>query len=87
MKYVVYGKEACQSCKDTVALLEAKRVEYDYKSFGKDYDLGKFVEINKTHKTMPMITTVENGVESYVGGLHQLQQILGGSWLLYNTVK
>ena len=46
---------------------------------GKDYDLSKFVEINKTHKTMPMITSVENGVESYVGGLHQLQQILGGS--------
>ena len=87
MKYVVYGKEACQSCKDAVALLEAKRVEYDYLLFGKDYDLSKFVEINKTHKTMPMITTVKDGVESYVGGLQQLQQILGGSWLIYNTVK
>lgn len=46
-----------------------------------DYDLSKFVEINKTHKTMPMITTVENGVESYIGGLHQLQQILNGDRL------
>ena len=78
MKYVVYGKEACQSCKDAVALLESKRVEYDYKSFGKDYSIAKFQEVNKAHKSFPMVTVIENGVESYVGGLHQLQQILGG---------
>ena len=84
MKFVVYGKEACQSCKDAVALLEAKRVEYDYKSFGKDYSIAKFQEVNKAHKSFPMITVIEkyDGVEmheQYVGGLHQLQQILGGS--------
>ena len=79
MKYVVYGKTNCPSCTSAKQLLESKGCEYDYLLFGKDYDLSKFVEINKTHKTMPMITTVENGAESYVGGLHQLQQILGGS--------
>ena len=79
MKYVVYGKTNCPSCTSAKQLLESKSCEYDYLLFGKDYDLSKFVEINKTHKTMPMITTVENGVESYVGGLQQLQQILGGS--------
>lgn len=79
MKYIVYGKEACQSCKDAVALLKAKRVDYDYKSFGKDYNIAKFQEVNKAHKSFPMITTVEDDVESYIGGLHQLQQILGGN--------
>ena len=79
MKYVVYGKTNCPSCTSAKQLLESKGCEYDYLLFGKDYDLSKFVEINKTHKTMPMITTVKDGVESYVGGLQQLQQILGGS--------
>ena len=79
MKYVVYGKTNCPSCTSAKQLLESKGCEYDYLLFGKDYDLSKFVEINKTHKTMPMITTVKDDVESYVGGLQQLQQILGGS--------
>ena len=85
--FKVYGKTNCPSCTSAKQLLESKCFEYDYLLFGKDYDLSKFVEINKTHKTMPMITTVKDGVESYVGGLHQLQQILGGSWLLHNIVK
>ena len=79
MKYVVYGKTNCPSCTSAKQLLESKGCEYDYLLFGKDYDLSKFVEINKTHKTMPMITTVKDGVESYIGGLQQLQQILDGS--------
>lgn len=78
MKYVVYGKDACQSCKDAVALLKAKNLEHEYKSFGKDYTISRFQEINKAHKSFPMVTVVENGVETYVGGLRQLQQILGG---------
>ena len=81
MKYVVYGKEACQSCKDAVALLTSKGREFEYKPFGKDYDLSKFGEVNKAHKSFPMITTVSGEVESYVGGLHQLQQILNGGSL------
>jgi len=79
MKYVVYGKTNCPSCMSAKQCVDATACEYDYLLFGKDYDLSKFVEINKTHKTMPMITTIKDGVESYVGGLHQLQQILGGS--------
>ena len=77
--FKVYGKTNCPSCTSAKQLLETKGCEYEYLLFGKDYDLSKFVHINKNHKTMPMITTVKDGVESYVGGLHQLQQILGGS--------
>lgn len=76
--FKVYGKTNCPSCTSVKQLLESKGCEYEYLLFGKDYDLSKFVEINKTHKTMPMITVIENDVESYIGGLHQLQQILGG---------
>lgn len=77
--FKVYGKTNCPSCTSAKQLLESKGYEFEYLLFGKDYDLSKFVEINKTHKTMPMITVIENDVESYIGGLHQLQQILGGS--------
>ena len=77
--FKVYGKTNCPSCTSAKQLLDSKGCEYDYLLFGKDYDLSKFVEINKTHKTMSMITTIKDGVESYVGGLQQLQQILGGS--------
>lgn len=81
MKFVVYGKELCKSCSDAVALLTSKSIEFEYKSFGKDYDLSKFGEVSKAHKSFPMITVVEkyDGVEmheQYVGGLYQLQQIL-----------
>ena len=77
--FKVYGKTNCPSCTSAKQLLDSKGCEYVYLLFGKDYDLSKFVEINKTHKTMPMITTIKDDVESYVGGLQQLQQILGGS--------
>lgn len=81
MKYVVYGKEGCKACDSAVALLTSKNQKFEYKSFGKDYDLSKFGEVNKAHKSFPMITTINGEVESYVGGLHQLQQILNGDSL------
>lgn len=81
MKFIVYGKSGCKSCDEAVALLTTKGLDFEYKSFGKDYDLSKFGEMNKAHKSFPMITTIDGEVESYVGGLHQLQQILNGDSL------
>ena len=74
--FKVYGKTNCPSCTSAKQLLETKGCEYEYLLFGKDYDLSKFVHINKNHKTMPMITVVENGVEAYIGGLVELKEIL-----------
>ena len=71
MKYVVYGKEACQSCKDAVALLDGE--DFEYKSFGKDYDLSKFAELSKAHRSFPLISVVEEGKEVYLGGLEKLK--------------
>ena len=78
--FKVYGKTNCQSCVSAKQLLEAKGCEYEYLLFGKDYDLSKFVQINKTHKTMPMITKlVKYGdveMEEYIGGLTELKEFL-----------
>ena len=74
--FKVYAKTNCPSCTSAKQLLETKGCEYEYLLFGKDYDLSKFVEINKTHKTMPMITVVKDGVENYIGGLAELKEVL-----------
>ena len=80
MKVIILGKENCSSCVSAKQLCEQKQVEYEYKTLGKDYDITQFYDfVPKTHRTFPAILCVENGVESYIGGLHQLQQILGGS--------
>jgi glutaredoxin len=74
--FKVYGKTNCPSCTTAKQLLEKKGINYQYLSFGVDYDFGKMLSINSKHKTMPMITVVESGVESYVGGLKEIQEIL-----------
>ena len=80
MKYVVYGKTNCPSCTSAKQLLESKGLSYEYLMLGKDYQMSDFIEAaqGNTHKTFPLIVHTEDGVESYVGGLQQLQQILGG---------
>ena len=79
MKVIILGKANCSSCISAKQLCEQKQDEYEYKVLGKDYDITQFYEnVPKTHRTFPAILAVENGVESYIGGLHQLQQILGG---------
>ena len=79
MKYKVYSKTNCPSCVAAKQLLDQKGLDYEVLLFGKDYDLGDMMKINPSARTFPMITVVENDTESYIGGLHQLQQILGGS--------
>jgi glutaredoxin len=78
--FKVYGKTNCPSCTSAKQLLEAKGCEYKYLLFGKDYDLSKFVHINKNHKTMPMITVVKDGVEKYIGGLVELKEVLATTY-------
>lgn len=74
--YTIYGKTGCSACVQAKQLLENKGVDYEYVLLGLNYSLDDFYTIApKTHKTFPMVTV--NG--QYIGGLHQLQQILGGS--------
>ena len=48
--FKVYGKTNCPSCTSAKQLLETKGCEYEYLLFGKDYDLSKFVHINKNQR-------------------------------------
>lgn len=86
MKFIVYGKSGCKSCDEAVALLTTKGLDFEYKSFGKDYDLTKFAELNKAHKSFPLISYIPkyDGVEmheQYLGGINSLQQYLNGDKL------
>ena len=80
MKVTIYGKANCKSCDEAKKLCDNKSVEYEYKQMGKDFEILEMYSIApRNHKSLPVVTVVENGVESYIGGLQQLQQILGGS--------
>ena len=80
MKVTIYGKTNCKSCDEAKQLCDNNSVEYEYKQMGKDFEILEMYSIApRNHKSFPMITVIENDVESYIGGLHQLQQILGGS--------
>ena len=72
----IYGKNGCSSCVQAKQLLDAVQVNYQYLSFGKDYDMDKFMSFCVPHKSFPLITQVIDGEESYVGGLEQLKQLL-----------
>jgi len=80
MKVTIYGKANCKSCDEAKQLCDNKSVEYEYKQMGKDFEILEMYSIApRNHKSFTIITGFKEGVESYIGGLHQLQQILGGS--------
>lgn len=70
--YTVYGKLSCDSCDQAKTLLKTKGQEFEYKQFGKDYDLGEFSSFNKAHRTFPLI--LKDG--AYLGGLPDLKKDL-----------
>ena len=72
----VYGKPNCKSCIDAKKLLLDSGVAFTYLSLGSDYDYDKILEINPNHKSMPMVTNVVDGVESYIGTLQDLKEYL-----------
>ncbi len=78
MKVNIYGKIGCGACVSAKQLCESKKIEHQYLSLGKDYDLTKFMSLSNSHKSFPLITVIDNDVEKYLGGLHQLQQVLNG---------
>ena len=78
MKYTIYGKTGCSACGKAEALLNAKELDYEYVLLGLNYSLDEFYSVApKSHKTFPMIAI--NG--EYLGGFHELQQILNGDSL------
>jgi glutaredoxin len=78
VKFKIYGKTNCSSCISAKQLLEQKGKPFEYLVFGKDFDLGKFTSFNKSHKSFPLITVIEDETENYLGSLNTLQQLLNG---------
>ncbi len=73
MKYTIFGKTNCPSCKQAKQLLESKELEFEYKQLGTDFELLEMYEIApRTHKAFPMIA--KDG--KYLGGLPELKSLL-----------
>lgn len=68
--FKVYSKKACPSCVEAKLVLDIKGADYEYLTFGVDYDFGEFTSYSKTHKTFPLI--VKDG--EYFGGLKELRE-------------
>ena len=77
-KYIVYSKENCPSCVEAKTLLESKGIPFEVKTLGVDFGLLDMYKIApKNHRTFPMISTIEDGEEVYVGGNVKLRELLG----------
>jgi glutaredoxin len=72
-KYTVYGIDNCPFCDNAVSLLNARKIEFDYKKVPDDIaqeDVGK--ELGLPMRTAPFITYFNGEKEVYVGGFQQL---------------
>ena len=76
---VIYSKEKCQQCEAAKLLCQIKGVEFTVKMLDVDYSKEDIAFFAPNARAFPIITGFKDGVESYIGGLQQLQQILGGS--------
>jgi len=76
MKFKIYSKQGCSTCVQTKQFLEGVGVEFEYLLFGKDYDMQKFMSFGVAHRTFPLISKVEDDVESYVGTFEDLKTLL-----------
>lgn len=78
--FIVYGKEDCTFCVQSVELLKSKGEVFIYKKLDVDYtreDLFHIMgKLGATPRTMPQIVS-ENGLQlEYVGGFRELQKFL-----------
>ena len=76
---IIYSKEKCQQCDAAKLLCQIKGVDFIVKMLDVDYSKEDITLIAPNARALPIITGFKEGVESYIGGLHQSQQILGGS--------
>ena len=72
-KYTVYGIDNCPYCKNAVSLLEARKLNYDYKHVPNDIskeEVGK--ELGLKMSTAPFIIYNDGDKDIFVGGFQQL---------------
>lgn len=68
----IYGKTQCAACNTAKSICTAKGVDFEYLTFGKDYDFDLLLEIAPNQKAFPIITVDDK----FIGGLGELQQYL-----------
>jgi len=72
---VIYSKEKCQQCDAAKLLCQMKGVEFEVKKLGTDFSREDILALAPSARSFPVVFKGND----LVGGLHQLQQILGGS--------
>ena len=73
--FIIYSKEKCQQCDAAKLLCQMKGLEFDVKKLGTDFSREDILALAPNTRSFPVV--FKDNV--LVGGLHQLQQILGGS--------
>lgn len=72
--FTIYSKDNCQQCDAAKLLCQMKGVEFDVKKLGTDFSREDILTLAPNTRSFPVV--FKDNV--LVGGLHQLQQILGG---------
>ena len=73
--FTIYSKDNCQQCDAAKLICSMKGVKFEVKKLGTDFSREDILTIAPNTRSFPVVF---NG-NVLVGGLHQLQQILGGS--------
>jgi glutaredoxin len=67
---IVYGKESCRFCKNTLQALKTFNIPFEYKTLDKDYSKEDFLEVVPNgHNTFPAIFEGEN----FLGGFSEFK--------------
>lgn len=73
--FTIYSKDNCQQCDAAKLLCQMKGVKFEVKKLGTDFSREDILTLAPNTRSFPVVF---NG-NVLVGGLHRLQQILGGS--------
>lgn len=73
--FTIYSKDNCQQCDAAKLLCQMKGVEFEVKKLGTDFSREGILALAPNTRSFPVVFKGN----TLVGGLHQLQQILGGS--------
>lgn len=72
--FTIYSKDDCQQCDAAKIICSMKGVEFEVKKLGTDFSREDILALAPNTRSFPVVFKGND----LVGGLHQLQQILGG---------
>lgn len=72
--YIIYSKQGCINCERAKALLLSKRIEFEVKMAGVDYDVEDLRRLGV--RQLPYIEYVGEYAGNIVGGLEELKKEL-----------